>query len=368
MYRLLAVAVLFVSNPALAEECSDVLKDGTRESATWSNNFVSTQIAYSLLQSSDETQRQQEKASEFGLSYGPWSANSKSSKSLAEAYKRQLKKVNLVYLNEAQQINGAKSAGDLTITNAWLKCMQGRQGLVAYFLPETGTSATLFLKWVRDPNDPQSPPETKLRNTISFPDWMKPIEVDGPRCWKIYSSVGGREGDGIIDVGGCNVSFALDPQHSKKPVSMRIDTYRGGADVFLAPRIRYVEEEKVVKVEALIAVPVVHNYIGVEQAGDFNMSQEDVDAGWIIDPTSFVGGTSSIHSVSLHKKWARSCGAVSPTEEKSKRKNNPFLISDHHVSIGAYGLYRHHGTPGEHLTCKVTGTVRMFRVREELLS
>lgn len=363
MRYLLGFLLFIISNPAVAEECSQVLRDGTKKSSNWSNNFVSTQIAYSLFQSSDMTNRQESKASEWGISYGPWSANNKRSKSLNEAYNRQLSKLNINYLNDTQQVQGAISSGDSIVVDAWLACMKNKQGLVAYFLNTSAKSATLVIKWVRDPSDPDAASSTTLKNTVTFPSWMVPVETDGPRCWKIPTSRNSRNGDGLIDVGGCSVRFDLDPTQFRESAHMRIDTYRGGAEVFLPPRVRYLEESRTVLAEGFVDVPVVHNWVGVLGSTLHKMNQADVDEGWIFDPTSFLNGSSSVGSVSLHKKWGRSCGGLLPTDTDVEEKN-PVTVTDNEVLIGARGMFRHHGTPREFLKCKLTGSIRMFRIRE----
>ena len=229
-YISIAFAVLFFSQLSFSQDqCSDVLNNGTFETASSVTKIAEDQLIISRFIQSNYQTSKSNKDLGFGVPVGEVVMGSLNySENDYKLKKAQLQKEFSWAYSRDEEISVAVSTGDKAITSAWLECMKGRKGgLVAYFEILSAKEATLTVEFLSAANT-----STRLKNTVELPVG---VTVGEKRCISKWTKITSEE--------PCVTTVQL--ASATDTWNLALNSGSGSAKTYLPPRVKVVAESKI---------------------------------------------------------------------------------------------------------------------------
>lgn len=368
------VSVLLIGAPvpALAGECDGALIDGTRSERRWSENYVLNQLKYNWISEQAASNSESNISSSIEIPVKSIPLSGSYTEARKRAYRQSMERLDYERIDSSFAGEYLISSGDRGILDTWLKCMQSRAGLVAYFERANSREAILVIQW-HNGNDRDKPFETYLTEAIGLPVWAKPQRQSGSTpCWEkaplLAKTTGIKLSErGVITERGCRIRINFDAKHPDrlKAFTVTVNATDGSATAHLAPRTRIVELRKTIKVQ-LASEPLM----GGNTRGHFRtvstnwtLPNEFKSKGWILDPGSFRSNLANgAPTTSVDPHHAHACHPIRPDPKSGEIEG--LEVGDDFVTAKV-GITNQR--TGWNLACMNSGTIDVFQLKAQPL-
>lgn len=291
------VALIIIASSTLCEaqdKCSDVLKNGTFQTASYRSREYVSQIILARFASASFEEAKNDKTLGFGVPVGEVVFNGDFTESQFKRKQEELRRTFSYSAIRNHELDVALASGDSTIVKAWRDCMVDRTGLSIRFIPYNSTQIVLSVEFFA----PAGVAQTKLtdgfelnpggrndsKGTIGNPDRI--FVQAGSKCIE--------KGTVIKDKIPCTIVLQL--PNAERTLTVALISTHGSATAYLAPRLKRVTERKPFEFTAQQLNTLRHASQGGGDVPskvprlDVVVSSADRAQGWRFDPRSADAG------------------------------------------------------------------------------
>lgn len=252
-------------------QCSDVLQDGTFQTANYRDNSYFQHIIWSRFIRSTYESASSDTSGGFGVPIGKIVLGGNFSRDEYEAKKESIRKEYFSQINSAREIDVALSSGDPTIVEAWRSCMVAKGGgLTARFEPSTARQVILVLDYL-----PQGTRNSvRLTDRINLPQGV--TAGNGSGCL--------NRGRRIVAGNACRVELTID--RADRALVLTANADHSSDDAFLPARVMLSRQSRRLPQDRLPVLRTKAFRQSLRPSHTFQLTNEEMQAGWMIDRDS----------------------------------------------------------------------------------